>query len=96
MTKSQLVTALYEQNYELGLHKRDLEAVVDVIFDSISQELACGGRVEIRGLGSFSVRVSEPREGRNPRSGEAVQIPGRAHVYFRCGKDLLHRINRTE
>ena len=81
------------------LPKKTAEDVVNTIFDSLSSELAGGGRIEIRGFGSFYSKTYEAREGRNPRTGEAINVPEKTHVLFRVGKELKGRVdavNRDE
>ena len=82
-----------------NLPKKTAEDVVNTIFDSLSRELADGGRIEIRGFGSFYSKTYEAREGRNPRTGEAINVPEKTHVLFRVGKELKGRVdavNRDE
>ena len=90
MTKSELVIRL-SKTYP-HLYQRDLDAMVDTIFDTMSQTLIDGGRIELRGFGAFSVRKREARKARNPKSGQEVQIGERYPIYFRAGKDLRLRI----
>ena len=83
MIRSELLQKLASDNPEL--RAQEVEQVVDIFFDEIAQRLAEGGRVELRGFGAFSTREREARTGRNPRTGEAVDVPakreiGRAHV----------------
>jgi len=81
------------------LPKKTAEDVVNTIFDSLSSELAGGGRIEIRGFGSFYPKTYAAREGRNPRTGEAINVPEKTHVLFRVGKELKGRVdavNRDE
>ena len=75
------------------LPKKTAEDVVNTIFDSLSRELAGGGRIEIRGFGSFYSKTYEAREGRNPRTGEAINVPEKTHVLFRVGKELKVRVD---
>ena len=91
MIRSELVTRVAEQNPHL--FARDVEAVVDVILDRIAGALADGDQVELRDFGSFCVRDRESRRARNPRTGEVVIVPARAHVDFRLGKALRTRLN---
>ena len=76
-----------------NLPKKTAEDVVNTIFDSLSRELADGGRIEIRGFGSFYSKTYEAREGRNPRTGEAINVPEKTHVLFRVGKELKGRVD---
>lgn len=91
MIRSELVQALAKENPEL--RPEEVEGVVDVFFDEIAQRLAEGGRVELRGFGAFSTRDREARTGRNPRTGEAVQVPAKKVPYFKAGKDMRERLN---
>ena len=91
MTKSELIHKLSEQFSTMSL--REVEKAVDIIFGEISSALAKGGRVELRGFGAFSVRYRERRLGRNPRTGEKVQVEGKHVPFFKAGKSLRERIN---
>ncbi len=91
MIRSELLQALARQNPDL--RGDDIERVVDVFFDEISKRLAEGGRVELRGFGAFSTRARDPRKGRNPRTGAAVDVPAKRVPYFKPGKDMRHRLN---
>ena len=75
------------------LYERDVERIVATIFDEMSSALANGDRVELRGFGAFSVKERAPRIGRNPRSGEAVNVPRKFVPFFKAGKDLRDRLN---
>lgn len=75
------------------LYQRDVERIVATIFDEMSSALANGDRVELRGFGAFSVKERAPRIGRNPRSGEAVNVPRKFVPFFKAGKDLRDRLN---
>ena len=91
MTRSQLIMQLAEQNPHL--YHRDVERIVSTIFEEISAALARGERVELRGFGAFSVKQRAARVGRNPRTGEAVQVATKRLPYFKTGKDLRERLN---
>ena len=91
MTKSELIQRIAEQNPHLYL--RDVERIVATIFDEISGALASGDRVELRGFGAFSVRQRDARTGRNPRTGEAVDVAAKQVPFFKCGKELRERLN---
>lgn len=91
MIKSELIAALAEENQHLT--QRDVENVVTVILESMSQALESGGRVELRGFGAFSVRSRPARPGRNPRTGEAVQVKAKHVPFFKSGKELRLRLN---
>ncbi len=91
MTKSELILRLATENPHLA--HREVERLVNAIFETIAAGLARGERIEIRGFGSFAVKEHAPRIGRNPRTGEAVQVPARRHPNFKSGKELRRRIN---
>jgi len=91
MIRSELLQALAKNNPELRAD--DVERIVDVFFDEIAQRLAEGGRVELRGFGAFSTRERDPRKGRNPRTGEAVDVPGKRVPFFKPGKEMRARLN---
>ena len=91
MTKSELIEQLAE-GHEI-LNKNDAEMVINLIFGRITNALADGDRVEIRGFGSFSVRERDAREARNPKSGELVEIPSRKTPFFKTGKELRERVD---
>ena len=93
MTRSELIILVAERLPYLT-HK-DAEIILDTIFDSMIEELAQGERIEIRGFGSFAVKHRDPREGRNPRTGETVHIPAKRLPHFKIGKGLYERINPT-
>ena len=90
MTKSELVTAVAEANPGLG--RRHVELVVNTIFDSMRTALLEGDRIEIRGFGSFTVRVRQPRIGRNPKTGVEVPIAPRRVLTFRASQLMRERI----
>jgi integration host factor subunit beta len=92
MIRSELLQVLAKENPEL--RAEDVERAVDIFFDEIAERLASGGRVELRGFGAFSTRERESRKGRNPRTGETVQVPGKRVPYFKPGKEMRLRINR--
>ena len=91
MTKSELIERLAEQNPHL--YHRDVERIVTRIFDEISSALTNGQRVELRGFGAFSVKARDARIGRNPRTGEAVNVSRKFVPLFKAGKDLRDRLN---
>ena len=91
MIRSELLQALADENPDL--RTEEVEQVVDIFFDEITERLAEGGRVELRGFGAFSTRERDARVGRNPRTGETVQV-GEKHVpFFKAGKLLRDRLN---
>jgi integration host factor subunit beta len=89
--RSELLQHLAEENP--GLRPDEIEKILDIFFNNIIQRLAEGGRVELRGFGAFSTRSREPRKGRNPRTGEAVDVPGKRVPYFKPGKEMRARLN---
>lgn len=91
MIRSELLQALARENP--GLRGEDVELVVDTFFGEIAERLAKGGRVELRGFGAFSTRQREARKGRNPRTGDAVSVPGKKVPYFKPGKEMRARLN---
>lgn len=93
MTKSELILRLTKKYPHL--YQRDVEALVTTILSGISDALVKGDRVELRGFGAFSVRKREARKARNPKNGAQVQIGERHAIYFRCGKELRERINKS-
>jgi integration host factor subunit beta len=91
MTKSELILRLSEQNPHL--YQRDIEKIVTTIFDEISEALARGDRVELRGVGAFSVKKRDARVGRNPRTGASVHVTQKFIPFFKTGKQLRERLN---
>jgi integration host factor subunit beta len=91
MIKSELVQKLAVANPHL-LYK-DIERLVGTVFDTITNALADGQRVELRGFGAFSARSRRARTGRNPRTGEPVDVDPKRVPYFKCGKELHERMN---
>ena len=76
-----------------GVSKKDANDVFDAIFESISERLADGDRIQVPGFGSFSISERAAREGRNPATGATIQIPASKNVRFKAGKDLKDRVN---
>ena len=91
MIRSELIAAIAQENPEL--RGDEVEQVVDIFFGEISQRLAEGGRVELRGFGAFSTRSRDARKGRNPRTGETVDVPAKRVPYFKPGKEMRARLN---
>ena len=91
MIRSELLQSLAQENP--GLRMEEIEKVVSVFFDEITARLASGGRVELRGFGAFSTRSRDARKGRNPRTGDAVDVPGKRVPYFKPGKEMRARLN---
>jgi len=91
MTKSELIEAIARrQNH---LNAKDVELAVKHLIEVMSNSLAGGERIEIRGFGSFSLHFRPPRIGRNPKTGEAVALSGKYVPHFKPGKDLRERVN---
>ncbi len=93
MTKSELIQRIAELNPHL--YHRDVERIVTTIFDEISEALARGDRVELRGFGAFSVKQRDARIGRNPRTGAAVHVAEKHIPFFKTGKLLRERMNES-
>ena len=94
MIRSELVQKLCQDFPDLT--QREVESVVSSVFDSITDQLAQGGRVELRGFGAFSTRKRDARVGRNPRTGESVQVNAKRVPYFKPGKEMRERLNLQE
>ncbi len=92
MIKSKLIEKLSMDNPHL--YHKDVERIVNVIFDEIIDSLAKGDRVELRGFGAFTVKHREPRKGRNPRTGTSVSVSEKFVPFFKTGKELRERINK--
>ncbi len=92
MTKSELIEKIAKQQDQLP--SKDVELAVKVILEYLAQALVNNGRIEIRGFGSFSLHFREPRQGRNPKTGEKVELPGKYVPYFKPGKELRDRVNK--
>ena len=93
MNKSDLILKILES--EPALFKKDASKIVDVFFDTISEAISKGERVELRGFGVFDVKEREARIARNPKNGEAVAVPAKKVPFFRMGKDMKDRINKN-
>ena len=93
MIRSELLQALAKDNPDLRAD--EVEQVVDTFFDEIAKRLAEGGRVELRGFGAFSTRERNARSGRNPRTGETVEVPAKRVPYFKPGKEMRERLNQS-
>jgi integration host factor subunit beta len=91
MIRSELVEKIAEANPHL--YQRDVERVVSTVFNEIIEALADGDRVELRGFGAFSVKKRDARVGRNPRTGESVQVDEKHVPFFKTGKLLRDRLN---
>jgi len=91
VTKSELIAILTDRYPQLS--GRDVGDAVNAILDAMTQAMVCGQRIEIRGFGSFSLSLRAPRVGRNPKSGENVQVPGKQVPHFKAGKELRERVD---
>lgn len=91
MTKSDLIEAIASDQRHLA--QKDVELAVKCILENMSESLANGDRIEIRGFGSFSLHFRPPRMGRNPKTGEAVALEGKYVPHFKPGKELRERVN---
>lgn len=91
MIRSELVQIIADDNPHL--YQRDVERIVNTVFNEITEALAKGDRVELRGFGAFSVKRRDARIGRNPRTGESVKVESKAVPSFKTGKLLRDRLN---
>ncbi len=91
MTKADLVERVAN---EADMTKKDAEQLVEIIFDTIISTLNKGEKIELRGFGSFRLRERNSRKGRNPKTGESVEIPAKRVAYFKPGKELKEVINQ--
>ena len=91
MIRSELIQIIANENPHL--YQRDVERIVNTVFNEITEALAKGDRVELRGFGALSVKLRDARMGRNPRTGEAVQVESKAVPFFKTGKLLRDRLN---
>ena len=94
MTKSELIARLAEKYPQLVA--KDAEFAVRTILDAMARTLADGNRIEIRGFGSFGLNFRPPRVGRNPKTGEKVQVPRKYVPHFKAGKELRERVDSHE
>jgi integration host factor subunit beta len=94
VTKSELIAILAARYPQLAV--RDTDLAVKTVLDAMTQALAEGQRIEIRGFGSFSLSERAPRVGRNPKSGEQVMVPGKQVPHFKAGKELRERVDADE
>jgi integration host factor subunit beta len=92
MIKSELIRRISSQNPHL--YERDIEKVVNAMFDEMVEALRRGDRVELRGFGAFSVKLRGPRQGRNPRTGAVVAVAKKVMPFFKTGKEMRARLNR--
>ena len=94
MIKSELVQKIADKNPHL--YHRDVERIVNRVFDEIIAAMKDGNRVELRGFGAFSVKERQARTGRNPRTGEAVDVTEKRVPFFKTGKELRQRLNAKD
>ena len=90
MIRSELIKKIEEENPELTAY--EVEKFVDIFFGQIIKRLAEGGRVELRGFGSFAARERSPRTGRNPRTGDTVEVPAKRIPHFKPGKEIRDKL----
>lgn len=93
MTKSELIEKIAERQDQLPA--KDVELAVKLMLDHMSQVLASGERIEIRGFGSFSLHYRAPRIGRNPKTGDSVELAGKHVPHFKPGKEMRDRVNES-
>ena len=93
MTKAELVEKVAST---IKLSQKETEVIVGIILQSITASLSAGDKVELRGFGSFRIRERKPRIGRNPKSGELVEVPAKKVPFFKAGKELRERVDEHE
>jgi integration host factor subunit beta len=93
MTKSELIENIAARQMQLSI--KDVELSVKTIIDMMTQSLSSGERIEIRGFGSFSLHYRAPRTGRNPKTGDQVQLTGKYVPHFKPGKDLREQVDES-
>lgn len=93
MTKSELIERIVAKQAQLS--GKDVELAVKTILEQMSQTLASGDRIEIRGFGSFSLHYRAPRKGRNPKTGDSVELAGKHVPHFKPGKEMRERVNES-
>jgi integration host factor subunit beta len=94
MIKSELIQRISQKNPHL--YHRDVERIINTVFDRIVEALGNGDRVELRGFGAFSVKDRQSREGRNPRTGQSVKVEAKRVPFFKTGKELRERLNAKD
>ena len=96
MTKSELIALLAADPAVIGNHltTRDVDDAVNSILNAMTAALAQGSRIEIRGFGSFSLNYRPPRVGRNPKSGDTVEVPAKIVPHFKAGKEMRERVDK--
>lgn len=93
MTKSELIERIAAKQPQLSV--KDIELAVKTVLEHMSQTLSSGERIEIRGFGSFSLHYREPRQGRNPKTGDTVELEGKHVPHFKPGKEMRERVNQS-
>ena len=93
MTKAELVDQVADK---VDLTKKQTEVIVNILLNSITEALSQGDKVELRGFGSFRIRSRNPREGRNPKTGDAVHIPAKRVPFFKAGKELREMVDKVD
>ena len=91
MTKSELILKITNKNS--FLYQKDVYKIIDTLFNSVTEALRDGDRVELRGFGTFTTKLRNARIGRNPKTGEPVAIPKKKMTFFKMGKSMKERIN---
>ena len=93
MTKSELIEILAEKQHQLAY--KDVELAIKTMLDHMGNTLSNGERIEIRGFGSFSLHFRPPRTGRNPKTGDSVQLAAKYVPHFKPGKEMRERVNES-
>ena len=93
MSRSELIELIASQQSQLST--KDVELAVKLMIEHMAETLSSGERIEIRGFGSFSLHYREPRQGRNPKTGDSVDLEGKHVPHFKPGKELRERVNRS-
>ena len=93
MTRSERIELIASQQSQLST--KDVELAVKLMIEHMAETLSSGERIEIRGFGSFSLHYREPRQGRNPKTGDSVELEGKHVPHFKPGKELRERVNRS-
>ena len=94
MIRSELIQKIADENPHL--YQRDVERIVNTVFDEVTDAMSRGDRVELRGFGAFSVKKRDARIGRNPRTGETVHVEQKHVPFFKTGKQLRERLNESQ
>ncbi|HLE09232.1 MAG TPA: integration host factor subunit beta [Thermodesulfobacteriota bacterium] len=94
MTRSELIEEVASK--AANFTKKDVEMIISTLFQSIAESLSKGGKIEIRGFGSFKVKKRNARSGRNPKSGEGIRVDAKKVPFFKAGKELKERVNTSK